>query len=197
LLCLTFRSLVLHVYRSFLIVHSRPMEYRFFSSMVKSLLLYTWFLTSKSHSDIKNANSLHRFHLITLSVFISLPIQYYQTLFSCAACLCAISGRLDFTSFFCIRPFSTSNPFLNWVLTYRPSLSVVLVYSLGHSLQCKILLPWRTHLPWTVGSYTCLLSSYNHNACLRVLRQLHFCCRSVPSYVREKISINLVNLLIS
>lgn len=123
LLCLTFRSLVLHVYRSFLIVHSRPMEYRFFSSMVKSVLLSTWFLTSKSHSDIKNANSLHRFHLITLSVFISLPIQYSQTLFSFAAWLCAISGRLDFTSFFCIRPFSTSNPFLNWVLKYRPSLS--------------------------------------------------------------------------
>jgi len=40
----------------------------------------------------------------------------------------------SFISSPCAFHFLTSEPFLNWVLTYRPSLGIVLVYSSGPSL---------------------------------------------------------------
>ena len=111
------------------------MESRFLSRSRKLVIFSNWFLMSESHSDISTANKLNRLPSNTLTVCISLHIQYVQLCFSCTVWFSSNSGTSGFTSVACIRHILTFNPFLNWALTYRPNLTRVYEWSFPASTK--------------------------------------------------------------
>ena len=120
LLCQTFELLVLPVHT---IAFGRPIESSDISRFTYSMLASTWFLLSESHSDISTEGKLHKLPLITLSVFISSPMQYSYTLFLCKL------RNLWFDNLFLHQTHFHVGSLLNCVLTYRTNLLMAFRYS--------------------------------------------------------------------
>ena len=144
LLCHMCLLLAPPVYTSFFISAIRPIESRVSFRSLNSRLDSTGCFVSELHSDISTANRFHRFPSSTCLVFIISVILKSQILFSCAVCS---SARLEYgvrIIFPCLRHIFTSDPYLNCVLMYRPSLSMVHKYSSGPSLHMENPTPLKT-----------------------------------------------------